>query len=83
MQIFGELLFDIVGLFFWAFLGWLVAGYVKRIKKLESELLNNFIYLRGRIIKLEFILKEAGIIIEPPKNIEVPDPRGYSIKKVK
>lgn len=29
------------------------------------------------------ILKEAGIIIDPPHNIEVPDPRGYSVKKVK
>lgn len=35
------------------------------------------------IDELKSILKEAGIIIEPPKNIEVPDPRGYSVKKVK
>lgn len=35
------------------------------------------------IDEIKSILKEAGIIIEPPKNIEVPDPRGYSVKKVK
>lgn len=35
------------------------------------------------IDELKSILKEAGIIIDPPHNIEVPDPRGYSIKKVK
>jgi len=35
------------------------------------------------IVEIKSILKEAGIVIRPPKNIEVPDPRGYSIKKVK
>lgn len=33
--------------------------------------------------ELKSILKEAGIIIEPPANISVPDPKGYSVKKVK
>jgi seryl-tRNA synthetase len=36
-----------------------------------------------QIIEIFDILKEAGIIIKPPTNISVPDPRGYSVKKVK
>lgn len=35
------------------------------------------------IDELKSILKEAGIIIKTPANISVPDPRGYSVKKVK
>lgn len=49
------------------------------VESLESKLDRNY----AHICELKSILKEAGIIIEPPKNIEVPDPRGYSVKKVK
>lgn len=35
------------------------------------------------IEELKNILKEAGIIVTPPKNISVPDPRGYSVNKIK
>jgi hypothetical protein len=33
--------------------------------------------------ELKNILKEAGIIVTPPKNISIPDPRGYSVNKIK
>jgi hypothetical protein len=35
------------------------------------------------IRELRDILKEAGILVTPPKNISVPDPRGYSVNKIK
>lgn len=71
---------------------WILLGIFQRqridtlsdkVTYLESKAPNNFTYLLNRIQKLEYILKEAGIIIEPPTNISVPDPRGYSVKKVK
>jgi hypothetical protein len=48
------------------------AYFNKRISNLIDE-----------IIEIKNILKEAGIIVTPPKNISVPDPRGYSVNKIK
>ena len=66
---------------------WFLHIKIKKIENktayLDSITRNNFYYLDEKINNYKSILKEAGIIIEPPTNISVPDPRGYSVKKVK
>jgi hypothetical protein len=39
--------------------------------------------IKKEVEELKNILKEAGIIVTPPKNISIPDPRGYSVNKIK
>ena len=50
-----------------------------RIKFLEKKVE----VLESEIKEFKDILKEAGVIITPPKNISIPDPRGYSVNKIK
>ena len=81
------LVFSFGNVIFWILLGIFQRQRIDtlsdKVTYLESKAPNNFIYLLNKIQNLESILKEAGIIIEPPTNISVPDPRGYSVKKVK
>lgn len=81
------LVLSFVNVIFWIFLGFVqkqrIDALSDEVTYLEEKAPNNFIYLLNKIQNLESILKEAGIIIKTPANISVPDPRGYSVKKVK
>lgn len=66
-------------------------GLEREIEDLQYKIVNfnkrddpRFTYVEEKIRTQFYILKEAGIIIDPImiKN-ETPDPRGYSVKKVK
>ena len=71
---------------------WILLGSVQRqtindlgekFEYLNLELDRRYNYFADYNNELKSILKEAGIIIEPPAHISVPDPRGYSVKKIR
>ena len=56
-----------------------------RISEIPNSFGNHYDFkeVSSKIDILENILKEAGIMVTPPKNISIPDPRGYSVNKIK
>jgi hypothetical protein len=59
-------------------------GFVEQYGFMGKYFLDDVPLVKQKDIdEIKDILKEAGIIVTPPKNISVPDPRGYSVNKIK